>query len=315
MAKSVPQRMAIISAGVIMNLIFAVIFAAIAYRNGVRYLPCVIGATSPGDPAWVAGIEPGDKIVKIDGQPQSEFLRFDHDLKMNVILTGTNDSLAFGIRRYGTDQVDTIPLRPADIDKAHKDMVIIGVTPCFTTTLAADPTFPDSPAARAKPAFAAGDKITHVQVGATNHACADYFRLERILEQFPDEPLTFEVERPDAENPSVPPKTLKIEVARNPRHTLGIVMAMQPIEAIQKGSPAEQAGFHVGDRLISVNGKDRIDPLRLEEVLRPLVGQEATIVVARPQKGGQPVEVKLTVKLRARATSPCRCPTTAPWRR
>lgn len=34
-AKSVPQRMAIISAGVIMNLIFAVIFATTAYQMGV----------------------------------------------------------------------------------------------------------------------------------------------------------------------------------------------------------------------------------------------------------------------------------------
>ena len=47
-AKSVPQRMAIISAGVIMNLVFAVVFAAIAYRMGVSYEPCEIGGTSPG---------------------------------------------------------------------------------------------------------------------------------------------------------------------------------------------------------------------------------------------------------------------------
>ena len=33
-AQSVPRRMAIISAGVVMNLIFACIFAAIAYRIG-----------------------------------------------------------------------------------------------------------------------------------------------------------------------------------------------------------------------------------------------------------------------------------------
>jgi regulator of sigma E protease len=34
-AKCVPQRMAIISAGVVMNIIFGVIFAAIAYKVGV----------------------------------------------------------------------------------------------------------------------------------------------------------------------------------------------------------------------------------------------------------------------------------------
>src|SRR5687767_168288 len=39
LAKSVPQRMAIISAGVIMNVIFAFIFAVVAYGLGVPYLP------------------------------------------------------------------------------------------------------------------------------------------------------------------------------------------------------------------------------------------------------------------------------------
>src|SRR3954469_5536151 len=61
LAKSVPQRMAIISAGVIMNVIFAFIFAVIAYGIGVRYEPAVVSEAVPGSPAWQAGIEPGDE--------------------------------------------------------------------------------------------------------------------------------------------------------------------------------------------------------------------------------------------------------------
>src|SRR6202030_3262431 len=80
MAKSVPQRMAIISAGVIMNLIFAVIFASIAYRFGVRYVPAIIGDASPGDPAWKQGIRPGDQVVGFDDSPPDDRLRFDQDL-------------------------------------------------------------------------------------------------------------------------------------------------------------------------------------------------------------------------------------------
>ena len=58
-AKSVPQRMAIISAGVIMNLIFAIIFAAIAYRVGVKHDPCEIGGTAPARP-------PGSRTCRSD---------------------------------------------------------------------------------------------------------------------------------------------------------------------------------------------------------------------------------------------------------
>ena len=55
--------MIIISAGVIMNLIFAVIFAAIAYGQGVSYMPCLLGG-SAGDPAWVAGCKAATKLSR-----------------------------------------------------------------------------------------------------------------------------------------------------------------------------------------------------------------------------------------------------------
>ena len=52
LAKSVPQRMAIISAGVIFNLIFAVLFAALAFRSGVDFTPPKVGNVIGGGPAW-----------------------------------------------------------------------------------------------------------------------------------------------------------------------------------------------------------------------------------------------------------------------
>ncbi len=57
--------MAIISAGVIMNVIFAFVFASIAYLHGVNEVPCDVGGLVPGDAAWRAGLQPGDQIVQI----------------------------------------------------------------------------------------------------------------------------------------------------------------------------------------------------------------------------------------------------------
>src|SRR5262245_22147754 len=65
MAKSVPQRMAIISAGVIMNVIFALFMAVIAYAMGVREVACGISAVLPGEAAWKANLQPGDRILQI----------------------------------------------------------------------------------------------------------------------------------------------------------------------------------------------------------------------------------------------------------
>ena len=63
LAKSVPQRMAIISAGVIMNVIFAFIFASIAYAWACRTTRAscrVIAGEAAGRPA---GMQPGDEIA------------------------------------------------------------------------------------------------------------------------------------------------------------------------------------------------------------------------------------------------------------
>ena len=57
--------MAIISAGVIMNMIFAFIFATVAYKIGVPYNPSIVSRTAPGSPAWQADIRPGDEIVQV----------------------------------------------------------------------------------------------------------------------------------------------------------------------------------------------------------------------------------------------------------
>ena len=91
LAKSVPQRMAIISAGVIMNVIFAFIFAVIAYGIGVPYVPCVVSQTSPGSAAYQAGIRTGDEIIKIGDVEKPSFT----DLKSGVTLGDLENGIPF----------------------------------------------------------------------------------------------------------------------------------------------------------------------------------------------------------------------------
>jgi regulator of sigma E protease len=73
-AKPVYQRMGIISAGVIMNIITGMLFFAFAFRLGVASTPCVVGAAIPGMPAWEAGIQPGDVITKINGEKTNSWI-------------------------------------------------------------------------------------------------------------------------------------------------------------------------------------------------------------------------------------------------
>ncbi len=129
--------MIIISAGVIMNLVFAVIFAAIAYRQGVSYMPCVVGGTAPGDPAWVHGLNAGDKILQIGrhGRPDEQ-LRFDKDLMIDVTLNGAKHPLDLLVRRAGQQETEWLSLTPtdrlADLDRP----ATLGVRNAGTTVVA-----------------------------------------------------------------------------------------------------------------------------------------------------------------------------------
>ena len=79
--------MAIISAGVIMNLIFAFLMAVVAFGIGVKETPCVVGEVFPGGPAWQADLRPGDRILEIAGKKMKQF----RDLQ-SAIMLGDIDS-------------------------------------------------------------------------------------------------------------------------------------------------------------------------------------------------------------------------------
>ncbi len=68
-AKPAGIRIIVLLAGVTMNLLLAILIFAVADATGrVDYRP-VIGTVEASSPAAQAGIQPGDKIIAIDGQP------------------------------------------------------------------------------------------------------------------------------------------------------------------------------------------------------------------------------------------------------
>jgi len=67
--KPVLQRIAVVAAGPLANLLLAVVAFWFVFLAGERGIAPLIGSVEPGSVAELAGLEPGQEIVAIDGSP------------------------------------------------------------------------------------------------------------------------------------------------------------------------------------------------------------------------------------------------------
>jgi regulator of sigma E protease len=266
-AQSVPKRMAIISAGVIMNVIFAVLMASLAYGLGVREMTCTISSVRTGGAAWKAGLRTGDEIVKIGDRDNPIF----NDLRHGVTVGNATKGIDFTIRRPPSDKTRIVTLRP-DTDLGAPT---IGVTSPFSLTLPAELNkgLPGA-AARANPAFAPGDTIQSVD----GVAVETYAELLTALSRVASEPVTLGVER----RGETATKPAQVDIVLPPQRRVGggLVLTAGSVAAVQENSPAADAGIKAGDAIRLVDGEPLGDPLTLDDRLGSRVGESVALTIA-----------------------------------
>lgn len=119
------QRMCIVSAGVIMNLIFAAVVFAIVFRLGVSFPPSWVGGVAFDSPAERAGLKLGDEIVAIDGYTPSEgFLEFS-DLYIASALAKPDTQITLDYRHAGEKEIHQAKLTPIAGDRKMLEMGIM----------------------------------------------------------------------------------------------------------------------------------------------------------------------------------------------
>lgn len=110
-SKSVPARVFILSAGVMMNVLLTlVVSSGIFYAYGTAYRPAVIDSVVTGAPAAAAGLAGGDRIVAINGKPIHTW----EDV-LDRVAPITSGTLTFEVERRGTRLSKTVSPMAAEV--------------------------------------------------------------------------------------------------------------------------------------------------------------------------------------------------------
>jgi regulator of sigma E protease len=291
--KPVWQRMIIISAGVIMNVILAVVCFILAYMNGVREMPPVLQGIEPGSAAWQAGIKPGSVLTKLNAIDHPWFA----DITPEVFSTKKGELVHIEFTHRGTaSQVKAEPLRMEgslypQLGLSFPQSVQLG----YSKRDSAPPFEVDSPAhgwnvkaaTQGLPLILPGDTI----VGMTDPANPSHvtpleqnwndlpgfqFDYRRRLAALVGKPITLELKR----NQST--ETVRVELLPMYRQDTGLRMKMGKIAAVRVNSPATNAGL----KPQAMEGENEVGPPgdRIVEVSVPEADGKRTVYTTDPKK-------------------------------
>ena len=296
--KSVGARMAIISAGVIMNLFLGLACFVYAYGQGMKERPAIFGTVMAGSPAYMAGIQPGDELVEMDGRTDLTF----NAMRLHVSLSGEGQKLHFKVKRRGHDGL--IPIDVEARREPNRDAPTIGISESAGLTLA-NPPF-RTPVGLANDStqpwsvLKVDDEIKSVSLSADANAekipVEDAQSLFTLLAKHEAVPLTFHLLRkPEAKSKESTGETvLSVTLPPNRFLDFGFRLTIEPISTIRPGSPADKAGFREGDRIVKVNGQADFDPVRLPSLCHDSAGSPMTFEVQRGTAGDSPLTLTVT---------------------
>lgn len=282
--KTVGQRMLIISAGVIMNILLGFVLFIIVYFFGKEEVVGKIGTISPGSPAERAGLQSGSDLLQVSNISNPWY----NDLNMSSALSragSTEIPIKFRTRDGQEREVIVIPKK----DKFDSRPSIGVTTPTGTrvhrfAAKGKSPAQPWHPAGKA--AFLPSDIIVSIQPQGMTEAIPvkDGFDIHLVEHIFRDQKLKYQVKRAGAK----PDETtlLMVEVEPSQFRTLGLRMTMGPIVSLSENRPAISKELQVGDLITAINGNKDFDPLQLPDMVDLLArtGKPVTLQIKRGEK-------------------------------
>ena len=278
-AKSVGQRFLIFSGGVLMNVLFGLVVFPIVLFYGVPFEEPVIGRAIPGGPAWEAGLEPGTRVLEVNGNPIVGF----HYIANEVAL-GPPEGAHLLVLPPGENVPRELVIQPR-YDKTV-GFNRLEILPAFDPSLRLD-IAKGSAAERA--GLVSGDRLIGVEDSLVALPLIE--RLDEVLSR--GGLARLKVERNGQElDVEVTPVVSSAQGAG----VLGVSPIFGRVTAV-RGNAAARELLKPGDLLLAAQGVEQARPRELERAL--LEGQEPVKLHLRVLRDGRTLELESSKALSA----------------
>jgi len=252
--KSVGKRMAIVSAGVVMNLLLAGLLFMVVFLVGKEVPSTKIGAVVPDGPAGMVGLESGDVVLRINDTGVDEF----NDINMAVMLAKPGKPLNIEVDRDG--EIKRFQVEPER--NPTEEFQRLGITSAYSAYIAdLGPDYDENNPVHPR----VGDRI--VRLGGPDGPEVTEQNTNEMINLLLTDPLAFRqviVERPLGDTlpkrgEEIPTKPVTVNIV--PRilihdsestgrpHLLGLT-PLQRFKSVTKGGRADLAGVKAGDVIV-----------------------------------------------------------------
>ena len=220
-------------AGPVFSLLLALVFACIVWAVGHPVsesdTTTVVGYVEKDSPAAQAGIQPGDKILEVDGKRVTRFSGMNDSVIWNVVRS-EGDTIPFKVERAGQiKQFDVVPHKAPTKGWRRKSLRQVSIYPAVTPVI--EKVQPNTPAA------AAGLRNGDVILTLNGQPICHWAALSEYIEAHGEQPITLQVRRDgNVVEARVEPKILPGE--KKPR--IGIEWDASGKMSLSHPNPVEQ---------------------------------------------------------------------------
>jgi regulator of sigma E protease len=271
-SKSVGQRFLIYSGGVLANVLFGLVVFPIVFMVGVPCTDTLLGPSSPGSPAWHAGLPQGSRVLSVNGNHV-----FDFSHIMTEVALGSPEQAELVVLEPGATEPRNVRLKPVYDDDlgAFKIGVTSAIDPQATVRVP-----PGSPAAAA--GVASEDRLISVKGAVEGLPIEDQWASAVRR----GGPLTATFERDGKEFVAeITPRSS--EEADKP--ILGVAPLVNHVHDLKETALVARTGFRREDRILSVGGARILREFDFLEALAAAAGP----VPVRVSRAGEIAEFEL----------------------